>query len=245
MDNAQLIGLSRQTALRNQLDVIANNLSNLNTTGFKGQALMFEEYLMPLAEGTSGDGETDSVSYVLDYSALRNFSAGSMIRTGNPLDVAIQGKGWLAVETPGGERYTRDGSLAVNSAGELVTKSGMKVMGADGPIEIPPNETGLTIAADGTISTNGGVKGRIKVVTFADETKLENEGENLFKGENPQISETPNVRQEMIERSNVRALTEVSRMIEVTRAYQSVSTMISEQSELQRTAIEQLGQLQA
>jgi len=245
MDNTQLIGLSRQTALRHQMDVIANNLANLNTTGFKSQALMFEEYLMPVAEVSDENGIANDLSYVIDYASNRDFSSGGMVRTGNPLDIAIQGKGWLVVETPEGERFTRDGSLSRNADGELVTKSGLRVLGADGPIQIPADETGIVIAADGTVSTDKGVKGKFRVVGFADESKLENLGGNLFNGEGGQDLENPVVRQEMIERSNVRAITEITRMIEVTRAYQSVSTVLQQQAELQTTAIEKLGTVEA
>jgi len=245
MENALLIGLSRQTALRNQLDVIANNLANLNTTGFKSQDLAFEEYLMPVASADSFEANDQNLSYVHDYISTYNHSAGSMVQTGNPFDVAIAGKGWLVVQTPDGERYTRDGSLSLNSEGQLVTKSGYPVLATSGPMTFSPNEADITIAKDGTVSTTQGQRDRIRIVEFADESKLLNAGENLFSGDNPKDAVRAQLVQGMIERSNVKPLLEVTRMVEVTRAYQLVSAMLKEQGELKETAINQLGQADA
>ena len=116
MDNALLIGLSRQAALRNQLNVVANNLANMNTNGYKTQRLLFEEYLMPVAQARQFEQGDQEFSYVVDYGMASNFEPGSISLTGNAFDVALEGDGYLVVDTPGGERYNiwhPDGARAV------------------------------------------------------------------------------------------------------------------------------------
>lgn len=245
MENAELIGLTRQTVLRRKMDVIANNLANLNTTGFKGKNLLFEEYLMPVAEASEFPRRDETLSYVQDYRTFSDFSAGNIVMSGNPLDIAIKEEGWFAIETADGERYTRAGNFQLDAEGRIVTANGNPVLGDGGPITLAPGETALTVAADGTVSTENGVRGRIRVVRFADEQQLRNEGNNLFAGENPLPVETPRLAQGAIEGSNVRGVVEMTRMIEVTRDYQSISTMMKEQDELARRAVNSLGSLEA
>ena len=118
MDNSVLVGLSRQVALARELDVVANNIANLNTTGYKADGALFEEYLDSAARADQSGG---SVSFVRDLGVWHDMSQGPIERTGNPLDVAVDGKGFLVVQTPGGERYTRNGSMQLNATGQLVT----------------------------------------------------------------------------------------------------------------------------
>ncbi|MEZ5876278.1 MAG: flagellar hook-basal body complex protein [Tepidamorphaceae bacterium] len=108
---------------------MANNVANLGTTGFKAETVKFEEYLMPEAEWTADRFQDREMSYVQDVATLRDYSPGAMVQTGSPLDVAINGKGWFVVNTPDGERYTRNGAFLLNQAGELVTSEGYQVLG--------------------------------------------------------------------------------------------------------------------
>src|SRR3954449_7266058 len=124
MENSLLVGLSRQMTLERQIDVIANNVANVNTTGFKADRSLFEEFLNSGAHEDNFIGRDRRVSYVQDRGTFRDFSPGASELTKNPLDVAIDGGGFLAVQTPAGERYTRDGALQVNSQGQLVTAAG-------------------------------------------------------------------------------------------------------------------------
>ena len=124
MQNALLVGLSRQVALAREMDVIANNLANMNTTGFKADGAVFEEYISPTARADNFSGADSRISFVHDRATWMDLSQGPLERTGNPLDVAINGKGYLAVQTPRGERYTRNGALQINNSGELVTSRG-------------------------------------------------------------------------------------------------------------------------
>src|SRR6478609_5426051 len=134
MENTLLIGLSRQMTLERQMDVVANNVANVNTTGYKADKSLFQEYLASGAHEDDFRGSDRRVSYVTDRATWHDFSQGTAEATKNPLDVAIDGKAFLAVQTPRGERYTRDGSLQINAQGQLVTSAGYPVLGNAGPI---------------------------------------------------------------------------------------------------------------
>ncbi len=118
MDNAILIGLSRQSAMMRQMSVIANNLANMNTNGYKSESMIFDEFLMPVASEESPD---KNLSFVQDLGQFRNVADGDMQTTGNPLDVAISGEGIFKIQTPQGMRYTRDGHFQLDGSGQLVT----------------------------------------------------------------------------------------------------------------------------
>lgn len=243
MENAQLIGLSRQLGLRRQLDVVANNLANINTAGYKGQNLLFEEYLMPKAEATAFETPDHPLSYTNDYGSAINFAQGAVRQTGNPLDVAIEGDGFLVVQGAEGELYTRAGNLAIGPDGLLQTADGLPVMVDGGPIEINSEDGPLSIARDGTLSNDQGILGRLTMVTFDNPQNLTLQGKNTYAGENPLPMDTPQVQQGALEMSNVEGVVEITRMIEVTRNYASVSRLISQRDELQERAIRELGRV--
>ena len=246
MDNTLLIGLSRQVALRRQMDVIAQNMANVNTPGFKGDELMFREYLMPVARANDVSGEGRNMSFVLDTGINRNFEAGRVDRTDNELDVAVFGKGWLVVETKHGERYTRNGSLKINPDGQLVTSEGHPIQGDGGPITFAPGESKIAITRDGVISSSAGQKGKFRVVKFQDERLLKKEGASLYalpKDVQPEPAEEYRIAQGMLERSNVQAVVEMTRMIEVMRAYQSTTRTMEKTDRLKRDAIERLASI--
>jgi len=245
MENSLLIGLSRQTALRNQLNVVANNLANMNTTGFKSQRLHFEEYLMPVAEATAFQRGDRTYSYVLDYAASSDFGAGAISLTQNAFDVAIEGEGFFVIGGPEGERFTRSGAFHLDATGQMVTADGRPVLGEGGPFVFTAEDGDVTIAEDGTVSTELGVKGRLRVVTFEDPQALDRIGDNLFAGEAPQAAERIRVLQGAVEKSNVSGVVEMTRMIEITRNYTTVSKMLSDGDDLLRKAIERLGSVQA
>lgn len=238
LDNTILVSLSRQVALRRQMDVIAHNLANLETGGFKASGMMFEEHLMPGAEASHALPGDRDISYVMDTGTLLDFSPGALRQTGNPLDVAIDGDGWFVVETSGGERYTRNGGFQLNSDGMLVTVEGHQVLGDGGPILFDESDGEISIAADGTISTEAGDKGRLRVVRFEDEHVLKPEGSSTFSAPvQPRDALDVRVHQGMLENSNVKPIVEVSRMIEVTRAYTTLSSMLERMDEMRRNAI--------
>ena len=142
MENALLVGLSRQMALTRELDVIANNIANTGTNGFKARSSRFNEFIMPVASAEAFLRPDRPVSYVVDKGTPLDLSQGPVQRTGNPLDVALRDDNYLVVQSPNGERYTRAGSLQVNQRGELVTQSGMRVLGEGGRPGGVPGEGG-------------------------------------------------------------------------------------------------------
>jgi flagellar basal-body rod protein FlgF len=249
MENTLLIGLSRQMVLERQMDVVANNIANVNTNGFKSDASLFQEYLKTGAHEDNFVGSDRAVSYVQDSGTYRDFTQGAVQSTNNPLDLAIDGSAFLVVQTPGGERYTRDGGLQLNNQGQLVTVTGDPVLGASGPIVFQPTDHDINVSPDGTITVLEGngrtdsIRGKLRLVSFADAQKMLKEGSNLYsagEGGAPQPDVKSQVRQGFIEKSNVNSVAEMSRMIEVTRAYTQIATLLQQQSDLHKTAIQQL-----
>jgi flagellar basal-body rod protein FlgF len=245
IENAQLISLSRQIALQRQLDVVANNVANINTTGFKAEQLLFEEYVMPVARDQTFPNLDQPLSYVQDWATVHDLSVGAMLQTGNELDVALNGEGFFAVQTAGGERWTRSGAFQISANGTLVDLSGNPVLGTGGPIQFGPEETGITIGADGSIATSAGPKGQLRIVEFANAQELTREGANLFAGGTPTAAVNTSAMQGFIERSNVSGVAEMAEMIRVTNAYQSIASLTERQDELRRSAIQRLGDANA
>jgi flagellar basal-body rod protein FlgF len=252
MQNAILVGLSRQVALGREMDVIANNLANMNTTGYKADGSLFEEYLNSGARA----GQTGArVSFVLDRGIWHDMSQGPLDRTGNPLDVAVDGDAFLVVQTPRGERYTRNGALQINAAGQLVTGEGDPVLGDSGPITFQPNDHQVSISRDGTVSVREGTsnvdsaRGKLRLVTFANLQLLQKDGGSTFNAVNgvqpqPAPPEAGFV-QGAIEKSNVRGVVAMSRMIEITRTYTQIANMLQQQSDLGQTALDKLADVPA
>jgi flagellar basal-body rod protein FlgF len=254
MENTLLVGLSRQMVLERQMDVVANNVANVNTNGFKADNSLFEEFLNSGAHEDNFIGRDRRVSYVQDRGTFKDLSQGPTEQTKNPLDVAIDGGGFLAVQTPAGERYTRDGSLQINNQGQLVTASGNPVLGTSGPIVFQPTDHDVSIASDGNITVLEGinridsVRGKLRVVSFTDAQKLLKEGSNLYSagaGTAAQPDLASRIKQGFVEKSNVNSVAEMSRMIDVTRAYQQIASMLQTQSDLHKSAIQQLADVPA
>lgn len=254
MENVSLVGLSRQMTLERQLDVVANNVANINTNGYKADRSVFQEYLSSGAHEDNFVGRDRNVSFVWDRATLRDLTAGPTEQTKNPLDIAIDGNAYLAVQTPAGERYTRDGGLQINTQGQLVTASGYAVLGTSGPIVFQPGDKDINIAKDGNVSVVEGanktdsIRGKLRLVSFAQAQRLLKEGGNLYsagEGATPQPAVTAQVNQGYIEKSNVNSVLEMSRMIEVTRAYTQISAMLQQQTDMRKTAIEKLAEVPA
>jgi flagellar basal-body rod protein FlgF len=256
MENTSLIGLSRQIALHRELDVVANNIANLDTSGFKADGTVFQEFLMPVARANRFQGSDQNLSYVQDRATWHNFSAGPTRTTGSPLDVAIDGDAFLVVQTPRGERYTRNGGLQINATGELVTSTGDRVLGDGGPIQFQPTDNSISIGRDGTISvreggsaTSNSSRGRLRLVRFEQPQSLIKDGTSMFRtaaGVAPQPAGTnTRVVQGSLEQSNVRPVIEMARMVELTRAYTQIATMLQQVGDQRRAAIEKLAEVPA
>jgi flagellar basal-body rod protein FlgF len=255
MENNLLIGLSRQMALQRELDVVANNLANLNTNGFKSDGNVFQEYLMPAARSEWFAPSDRRMSYVVDRASWIDFSKGSVQQTGNPLDLAIDGDAFLVVQTPRGERFTRNGALQINAQGQLVTGEGFAVMGDNGPITLQPTDRQIMINREGTVSVKEGQnvnesqRGRLRLVSFAQPARLRKDGSNLFAAPDGMAAQaaptTVGVLQGSIEKSNVRAVAEMTRLIEITRTYTTVASLLQQHGDLRRTAVERLADVPA
>lgn len=231
METTGYIALSRQATLRREMDVIANNLANMNTTGYKGQKMMFVQHLV---RSKGGDGLIGpKLAYVRDVATVRDYSPGHLQQTNNPLDVAINGEGFFSVQTPQGVRYTRAGRFSLDATGQMTTADGYPVLSEGGqPFTFGPQDTDITISRDGTVATNNGPLGRLSVVTFENQHKLKEVAGGLYDtDQEARPAERPDVTQYMLEGSNVEPILEITRMIEVNRSYTSVKSLIDKEGE--------------
>ncbi|EJW09680.1 Flagellar basal-body rod protein FlgF [Rhodovulum sp. PH10] len=251
-ENTALVGLSSQVALRRELDVVANNIANVNTSGFKADHMMFEEYLSPKARENRFGGRDRLVNFVEDRATWHDFRPGALQQTNNPLDVAIDGDAFLVVQTPNGERYTRAGNLKIDQRGTLVTTDGLPVMGDAGPITFQQTDHSIAISPDGRISVLEGTatvesqRGKLRLVQFADTQRLVKEGGTRFsapQGVAPVPSTTAKVNQGFVEKSNVNNVVEMTRLIEINRAYTNVSSLLQQHNDLRKSAIERLAEV--
>ena len=236
MEQTAYIGLSRQMVLRRQLDVIANNIANMNSHGYKRQRIVFQEFLV------GSGGRDKQFSYVLDYGVARDPNAGRIVQTGNPLDIAIKGDGYLVVETEDGIRYTRNGRLHIDENSRLVSSSGDPVLDAEGSqLTLTELDGDITIAGDGTINTALGQVGKLDIVTFENQRNLTAVAAGLLQtDEPPRPAADAKVVQGMLEGSNVEPILEMTNMIEVQRSYQSTQRLLDTDHELRRKAIDRL-----
>lgn len=239
MENVAYVGLSQQMALQREMEVTANNIANMDTAGYKAQSVLFLEYV------NKGGTDNAPVRQVSDYGMYRNLAPGSMRQTFGKLDMAIDGKGYFAIQTPGGTRYTRDGAFTLNERRELVTQAGDRVTGAGGPIIVPEDASDIMITPQGDVSTDKGVVGRIKVVSFENERALKPVGGNLLSaGEEPELpAPEARVNQGMLEASNVNPVVEMNKMIQISRLYSAAQRILLDDHERMSRAIEKLTQV--
>jgi flagellar basal-body rod protein FlgF len=243
MDNTLLVSLSQQLAAYRSMEVIANNLANLSTPAFKREAVKFEEFVQQVQPSEDQSGP-QTVSFVQDTGVVRDLSEGRLERTGAPYDLAINGKGYFVVQTAAGDRYTRNGHLTLNGDGQLITDSGDAIQGDGGPITITADDGDIHVAADGTVSGKQGQIGKFKVVDFANERALQKEGDSLYStAQSPTTMANAQIMQGTLETSNVEPVIEISRMIDVMRAYQATATLAQSQDDLKRQAIDKLGSM--
>ena len=220
MDNPTYVSLSRQSGLLKELSVIANNMANAGTTGFKREGAIFTEYVKSAGSAKSSDSPRESMSMGRLGAHVSHFESGELSQTGGTLDVAIDGEGFFLVETPQGERLTRAGHFSTDNEGTLINTSGYAVLDdSGGRIQIPQEVNILAIGGDGTISADGVELGKLGLVN-ANPQELSREGDNLWVAENgyAPVEEATFV-QGFLEGSNVQPIAEIARMIEVQRAY--------------------------
>jgi flagellar basal-body rod protein FlgF len=251
MENALLVGLSRQMALTHELDIVANNIANIDTTGFKADNAAFSQFLMSGARDGDFTGKDRRVSFVQDRSSWIDMSPGAIERTGNPLDVAVDGKGYFVVQTPRGQRYTRNGSFSINATGQLVTSEGDQVIGTAGPITFQINDHDVNVSSNGIITVRDSTgtespRGQLQIASIDKPNLLQKDGTSTFTAPaNVNAGPAPQgtrVVQGALEKSNVHAVAEMARMIEITRNYSDIAAVLQQQSDQRRNALQQLSQ---
>lgn len=246
MDNALMIGLTRQMTLRRSMDVVANNIANANTTAFKVETLLLENSPANTAEHSDGPSE---LQYVETWGMGRDFSQGALELTNRPFDFAIEGDGFFGLETDAGTEYTRDGRFHIDNIGQLVSADGSPVLDADtrAPIILDPNARDVRVIDGGAVIEDGAQVGRIGVFDVVNRGALSKEGNGRYTLElGPEEAEPlamfdAVVRQGYVEGSNVSSIVELTDMMQIMRSYASVSKFLKDAEELNRRSIERLG----
>lgn len=234
MDNIAYTTLSRQVGLLREMQIVANNIANTATTGFRAEGLIFSEYVKPMPEGASLSMGQGNVRSTL-------FDQGALTQTGGRFDLAIEGEGFFLIETPQGERLTRAGAFSPSAEGELMTPDGHRVLDAGGaPIFVPPGAE-IAISPDGTMSADGTPLGQIGLVMPAAPQYLLRENGVLFDAQGA-VDPAPAARvlQGFVENSNVNAVVQLARMIEVQRAYELGQSFLENEDERLRSAVKMM-----
>lgn len=241
MDSGYYAACSGLAAQVQALDVVAHNLANLGTTGYRGQEATFQS-LLAASDSVPPNGLNAAVNNfgVLSGSHV-DLSAGSLVTTGNPMDLGIEGSGFFVVQSAQGLLYTRNGSFHVTAHGALVTSAGDAVLGEQGTIELPNGA--VSISSDGTVSVNGAVVAKIRLVQFAPNIELRAEGDSLYSA--PLGTDVPDasssIRQGMLEQSNVSAVSSVVELIAVQRNAEMMQRALGAfDSEFNQTAVQDL-----
>jgi len=249
METTSSIALSRKTGLQRQMDIVANNIANMNTNGFKGEEVMFVQHLVKSPGGGKLGGT--KLAYVRDIATVTNHSEGPVSTTGNPLDMSIAGNGFFVIQTDEGDRYTRNGRFKLDDAGQLVTQTGFPVMSSgNSPFFMNPEDTEIVVSRDGTISTNNGELGKIKLVRFKNLQELVHNPNGLFSseerpGEAAQDEvdggRAAQIMQSTLEGSNIKPIYEMAKMIEINRKYEGIRTFMNREDERLRGMIKEMG----
>lgn len=251
MENTGYIALSRQMAVRREMNTVANNIANANTPGYQSQATLFVDWLTKVNSGERLTF-TRTMSFNQDFGLVRNTQSGALQKTNNDFDLAIQGEGYFTVETPLGERYTRNGRVMLNAEGTLVTPLGMPILDENGQeIQVPNNAITMNAYPDGTLTATvpnleGGVPteqdvGRIQIVTFENQQEMRMVDNSMFTGAGEPIdAEDSALVQGMIENSNVNPILELTKMIEVSRTFGRGQQLMETEHDRMRRAIQVL-----
>ena len=231
MDNSIYVMLSRQTALFRKMETVANNIANMNTTGYQAEKMLFNDYLVD-------NGERRDISFTQDTASYHDTIEGPLESTGNALDVAIRGDGFFVVQTPAGNRYTRAGNFQIDGQGTLTTAAGYPVLDEGGQrIQFNPDDSVVSIGENGSIVVNGEERGALNVVNFANLQNMVQEGNTMYKTDQaPIAADSSRVMQGVLEKSNVEGVREIVDMTEVNRTVGSTAKFIEVMYDLQRKA---------
>lgn len=236
MENAIYAALTRQSGLMREMQVVANNIANLSTTGFRREGVIFSEYVKRL---------DDAPSLSMARASARNIdlSQGDIVQTGGTFDFAIRGNGFFLIETPDGERLSRAGHFTPNAEGDLVNPDGFRLLDAGGaPVALPPGATKVSLAQDGTLSADGVPVAQIVLWAPADPNSLRHVAGTLFSADAPEPLEdgAGTLLQGHLEGSNINPVSEIARMIEVQRAYELGQQMLDREDQRIRAVLQTL-----
>jgi flagellar basal-body rod protein FlgF len=237
MDSGMYSALSGNLSAMRRLDVISNNLANASTPGFKADQIEFESVLANV------NNPTPAPSFSSDRFST-DFSAGPMQKSDNTLDVALDGDGFFAVNTPDGTAYTRQGNFRRGTDGKLVTSDGYEVQGKGGAISI--NGGRIDISPAGVVTVDGVAAGTLALVDFQKPYAMSKAGAGLFVPSDPQAATTPStaqVKQGFLEGSNVKVIVEMARMIETSRYFESCARAVKNYDDLAAKAANDLGRV--
>lgn len=231
MDNSVYVTLSRQLAVFRDLDITANNIANVNTAGFQGEKLIFDDYLVD-----AEIQEDRRIAFARDPISYRDTSGGRITQTGNEFDLAISGPGYFSVNTPQGVRYTRAGNFTLNAEGQLTTLSGNPVLGSDGAtIVIPREARNVSINGGGNIFSDGEPIGQIGVFEFNNPQELKRTGNSLFQTDEPPLAPIESrIMQGHVEQSNVNAVSEMVHLLQLQHSVGSTAQFIEVLYDLER-----------
>jgi flagellar basal-body rod protein FlgF len=232
METPTYIALSKQTAMQRDLNLVANNIANASTNGYRGEQMMFQEYLA--RTGTMGLRE--KISFAQDVGSVRDAKDGPLVETGNELDLALQGSGYMVLGNAGQELFARTGMFHLDATRTVVTSDGYPLLQENGrPLVLPPNTKRVIVSGDGVVSTEQGEVGRIRLVRFASEQAMRSAGGGTYSTDQAQLPATETtVTQGALEGSNVQPVLEVTRMIQMNREYQMVQNMVDAENTRQR-----------
>ncbi len=233
MDNAGYTALTRQAGLMREMQVVANNIANMSTTGYRREGLIFSEYVQALDDGGPSLSMADGNGWMTDE------RQGGLTMTGGMYDFAIEGEGFFLVMTPQGERLTRAGAFTPDDQGNLVAPDGAQLLDAGGtPVNVPVGATGVALAPDGTLSIDGAPAADIAIVRPVNPLDLmRQEGTRFEAPSGREPVEFPKVAQGFLEDSNVDPVREITRMIEVQRAYELGQNFLNAEDERVRGLI--------
>ncbi len=241
MDNATYVAASRLVAQQRGMDVIADNIANAGTPGFKAERMLFSDWLGRQRNAdTPRGGQT--IAFTQDRATYRDTQSGSLSHTGNPLDVAIAGQGYFTVDTPQGPRLTRAGRFGLLPDGTVADAGGDTLLDANGqPVRLAPADTSITIAGDGSISSENGPIGKIGIVRPDDPMRLQAEGNRLLRADSTTAAvAAPRLVQGAVEESNVQPVAELTRMMAGLREFQFVSQFVQGEADRQQSAIDKI-----
>jgi flagellar basal-body rod protein FlgF len=242
METPSIMALARQMSIQSEMDAIANNIANTNTTAYKADRVAFNSYLAQ-PRGTSA---MNAMIFPKMASPFRETKEGTITQTGNPLDVAIRGEAYFVVDTPQGQRFTRNGHLGIDAAGRLVAPRGQPILDdSSRPIIIPQGSGAITISSDGSIAAGEQRLGKIRLVSFDDPQALKRVGASLYAADNvaPKTAQNVEVDQYALEGANIEPVLEMTRMMESARAYQGAQKILDTEDDRMRRGIETLGKV--